>query len=250
MAERDLVTNKVVPLTARSAATRARLIATAERLFAARGIEGVSLSDINLAAGQRNKNASHYHFGDKQGLLQAILDKHLPGVIVRRERLLDEMEAQKSYGIVDVVRALLYPLAEKLFDDDGGPEFIQINAQLAASHAALLNQSGAGAFELGPLERLRAAKSKFLAHLPEPVARQRVAFAISLILNALADHSRHLQRHGDDAAVEMELLIRNLEDCLLAICAAPISAVVMETLRKTGRATSPAAGTHERMHRK
>ena len=66
--------------TRRSLETRARLIAVAERLLAARSIEGVSLNEISKAAGQRNSNVCQYHFGNKQGLLQAILDKHVLGI--------------------------------------------------------------------------------------------------------------------------------------------------------------------------
>src|SRR3546814_3777931 len=62
----QLLTRKDDVLTPQSAATRARLVGTAERLFADRGIESVTLAEINIAAGQRNKNATHYHFGDKE----------------------------------------------------------------------------------------------------------------------------------------------------------------------------------------
>jgi len=134
-----------------------------------------------------------------------------------------------------VVRALLYPLAEKLFDGNGGPEFIRLNAQLAASHAAVMNQSGSDVFHIGPLDRLQSAKTQFLQHLPAPIAQQRVSFAISLIFNSLADHSRMLEAAPQDAAANTELLIRNLEDCLVAICNAPVSTVVVEVLHKSSR---------------
>ncbi len=237
----DLDTSQVAPLTAQSVATRARLIATAERLFAERGIEGVGLSEINLAAGQRNKNASHYHFGEKTGLLRAIFDKHLPGIILRRERLLDEAEAQGDRSVAGVVRALLYPLAEKLFDRDGGRNFLRVNAQLAASHAAVLNQSGADVFHIGPVYRLQAAMTQFLGHLPKTIAQQRVTLATSLMLNGLADHARLLENSSaKNPAADTEILIRNLEDCLVALCMAPASAAVTEALRKAGQ---PAART-------
>lgn len=45
--------------TERSTSTRNKIIRVAVRLFAERGIDGVSLNDINKAAGQRNKNATH-----------------------------------------------------------------------------------------------------------------------------------------------------------------------------------------------
>ena len=44
-------------------ATAERLLLAAERLFAARGVDGVSLRQVNVEAGQRNLSAAHYHFG-------------------------------------------------------------------------------------------------------------------------------------------------------------------------------------------
>ena len=48
------------------------LIETAERLFAEKGIDNVSLREINRAAGQKNVAALHYHFGTRESLLEAI----------------------------------------------------------------------------------------------------------------------------------------------------------------------------------
>src|SRR5687767_14871183 len=130
----ELRLRNVESFSARSIATRAKLVAIAEREFAERGIEGVSLNDINRLAGQRNKNATHYHFGNKSGLIQAILDKHEPGIALRRNELLDEFEARGELTLRNLVRAMLYPMAEKLGDPDGGPQYLRFSSQLVLSH--------------------------------------------------------------------------------------------------------------------
>ncbi len=58
--------------TARGRATRELLVLSAERLFAERGINGVSLREIAVEAGQRNNAATEYHFGTRENLLAAI----------------------------------------------------------------------------------------------------------------------------------------------------------------------------------
>src|SRR5438067_1701780 len=58
-----------------STATRAKLMSAAEHLFARRGLD-VPIRDIHALAGQRNASALQYHFGDRNGLLRAILQKH------------------------------------------------------------------------------------------------------------------------------------------------------------------------------
>ena len=78
---------------ARSAqATRDQLISTAEALFAAQGLDGVSLNEITRAAGQRNASALQYHFGGKEGLLDAILEKHQPAIDDERQRMLEKLQ--------------------------------------------------------------------------------------------------------------------------------------------------------------
>lgn len=54
------------------AATRVRLIKTAERLFAERGADAVSVRAINAAAGLGPASV-HYHFGSKDDLVAAVL---------------------------------------------------------------------------------------------------------------------------------------------------------------------------------
>ena len=58
------------------AETRARLLRAGERLFAEHGIHQVRLREINALAGQRNSSALHYHFGSREGLVEAILSEH------------------------------------------------------------------------------------------------------------------------------------------------------------------------------
>jgi AcrR family transcriptional regulator len=59
-----------------TARTREKLVDAAVQLYGDRSIDGVSLREISMTAGQKNSNALQYHFADKDGLLQAIVDKH------------------------------------------------------------------------------------------------------------------------------------------------------------------------------
>src|SRR4051812_28313331 len=96
--------------------TQAVLISTAERLFAERGLEGVSLSEINRVAGQRNKSALHYHFGSRDGLLKALLEKHRFKLDKERTKLLETMPPPGQLTLHDAVSVMVRPLAAKLDD--------------------------------------------------------------------------------------------------------------------------------------
>lgn len=72
--------------------TPGRLIEAAERLFMAGGEEATSLRAITREAGA-NVAAVHYHFGGRDQLLRAVLDRKLAPLNARRLRLLDEAAA-------------------------------------------------------------------------------------------------------------------------------------------------------------
>jgi AcrR family transcriptional regulator len=100
--------------------TRRQLILAAERLFAERGLAGVSLREINVAAGQRNTSAAHYHFGSKESLVEAIFDFRRNEIGRRRDELLDKLEREgQATDMRALAQALIEPLAAEL---NGGEE--------------------------------------------------------------------------------------------------------------------------------
>lgn len=106
------------------------LITAAERLFAERGIDGVSLREITREANQRNTTALQYHFGDRDGLVRALVVKHMETVAVRRAAMLDLVAGRSDLTLRDGATMLVQPLISKLTSDDGGPAFLQVAAEL------------------------------------------------------------------------------------------------------------------------
>ncbi len=193
--------------------TRTRLVATAERLFAERGIEPVSMREISRQSGARNAIATQYHFGDRAGVLAAIAAKHEPGVESARQALLDQYEGSGSTS-PEAVRilagALVRPLAAKLADPDGGPEFLQI-------HAEMLDRSpGGAAAALPSLARWRALIDPLLERDAVRLHRRYTA-----IVHAATELARRARSgpHTDD-----RLFTSYLIDVVTAILSFPVSA--------------------------
>ena len=109
--------------------TRSRLVDAAERLFAERGIDAVSLREITRESGARNAIALQYHFEDRDGVLRAILEKHLPRIEACRHEMLDECEASGTADLRSLAAALVRPYAAKLAEPDGRA-FLRIHADL------------------------------------------------------------------------------------------------------------------------
>ncbi len=122
-----------------TAPTADRLISAAEQLFALHGIDGISLREINRAAGARNGSALQYHFRDRNGLLRAVMAKHHRDVEARRHAMLDAYEAEGRDDVRALAGALVRPLAAKLADDDGGVEYLQILADLINRPRPVIN---------------------------------------------------------------------------------------------------------------
>lgn len=211
-------------LTPRSVATRAKLISVAEQLFAARGVEGVTLAEIGKLAGQRNAAVCQYHFGGRDSLLQAIIDKHVPGIVARRHLLLDEIEHVGQFTLRDVVRAFVRPVAEKLTDPDGGRDFIRINAQLVALHTVHAHHVGPSPLRLPANDRLVVFLGRAMAgqDVSMSVLRQRTMLAAVLLFHGLADHLRMLElANSMDASMNTDLFLHTLEEAIVAILQGP-----------------------------
>lgn len=211
-------------LTPKSVATRAKLVSVAEMLFALRGVEGVSLKDIAQAARQRHSNACQYHFGSKDNLIQAILDKHVPGIVARRNALFDAMEGTRAIRPEQVVEAFVRPVADKLFDADGGKEFLQINAGLVALHALAASEPGNSRYVIPGQPRLMRHLGAIVPRrASDSVIRNRLMMAGIMLFHGLADFSRLLDHssrpHGRP---ETEAFVAELEAMILAVLTAPL----------------------------
>jgi AcrR family transcriptional regulator len=111
--------------------TRRELILAAESLFAERGIEGVSLREINLAAKQRNTSAAHYHFGSKDALVDAIFEFRRAEIGKRRDEMLDAFESGER--VIDprsLAEALISPLAKEVARGPESGRYLEFLAHL------------------------------------------------------------------------------------------------------------------------
>lgn len=110
--------------------TRERLLEAAERLFAERGVDAVPMREISREAGSRNVIAGQYWFGDKEGLVAALLEKHTPDVESRRHALLDAYEAAGTPSLNALAAALVLPLGAKLDQGAAGAGYLRTMSDL------------------------------------------------------------------------------------------------------------------------
>lgn len=88
------------------------LLEVAERLFAERGFENVSVRDITQLA-KANVAAVNYHFGSREGLIGLVMTRYISPVNEERIARLDKLERQHPGKVVpleELIDALMRPL--------------------------------------------------------------------------------------------------------------------------------------------
>lgn len=172
--------------------TRVALIQAAERLFAERGLGGVSVRDITLAAGARNQSALHYHFGDMDKLIKEVFAHRYHQIEETRRQRLAEMAAAGTDGdIGKLMEAAVGPLFEACLEENGrlyARFCVQLTADPRFDVIRLVGDIG-----MQSVTHIRELIGKALADLPNDIlwTRQRLLFTISIIL--MADYARLIE---------------------------------------------------------
>lgn len=203
--------------------TRQRLLLSALHLYASRGVQAVSLRSISTAAGSRNSAAMHYHFHNKMGVLQALVEMIAAELATIDRQLRASQSAPTS--LRQATQATLLPLLKLPGAQPWGKDAVRLISRLVGESdpeiAALVN----GVF--APFwQRVDHALAAQLPHLPAPVRQLRLLFMSSNIFHGAAEitwltHSPlgDISRQFDDDA-----LLNNLLDYLLGGLQAPIQA--------------------------
>ena len=87
------------------------LILTAERLFGDHGVDGISLREISAQAGHKNVYAAQYYFGDKTGIINAILAYRRPVLDEYRKSIIERSRIDlNDLSIEDILKVIYWPM--------------------------------------------------------------------------------------------------------------------------------------------
>ncbi len=208
--------------------TPEHLVNTAERLYAQRGIAGVSLRQIVAAAGHRNPAAIQYHFGSRDGLLRAIVESRVGLFNDRRLEMLDALRRRgRDDDLRGVVEAVVLPFAQ---DEPPGAYYVRFLARLSAHRAEMGRVFASVSDESGlSVRRVHAALERCLAHLPPAVRTNRIAMAMSLTVSTLAERQERAEA-GEDDLLPADAFVGDLVDAVVGLLGAPHSEATAEAL--------------------
>jgi len=204
--------------------THERIILCAERLFSKYGIDAVSMRQINVAAGQRNSSAAHYHFGSKEALIAETFHYRMERINRRRLQKLDEISKAGQVDNVRVlVQAMIVPILEELEQSKGGRHYIRFAGQCMGHpridfFALWRSEDSEG------MQRIFRLIKAAIPSVPAIVISQRFGMIMELIIHSLAD--REIFRQSTEARTDFNAaaFLNNLADSCTSVLTAPVSA--------------------------
>lgn len=205
----------------RSAATRRKFIGAAQKLYAERGIDAVSLNQITTAAGQKNRNALQYHFGNRDGLIQAILDSHADRVAQLRQDYMDEIERENYTAPEAAARALVVPVDQYISESPEAVYYVKILSQLAATDNSVTNPNASSKLNFRSVPRLAELMNEAMGHLSAEEARQRLFLVVSITFHGIADICRAFDGTNVRSRKQRDNMLDQVAVAISALLSAP-----------------------------
>src|SRR5262245_21746565 len=174
--------------------TKQNLILSALELFATQGVDAVSMRTINNAAGTKNASAVHYHFGNKLGIIEAIVAFVRAELDIYRLDALGALEHRVANGEQPTVREILWaaftPYARLYRTPGYGAHAVKFFARVLTDKSPELQQ----VLYRDPqsiANRLDALLARALPDLPTDTRRVRYIYFWTLMVQGFSSSDQH-----------------------------------------------------------
>ena len=213
--------------------TRLQLKSTALRLFAQRGLENVSIRDIQTAAGQKNNGSISYYFSSRDALIREIVADIARMLDEDNNRRLDALEARGGPTDIRQVAEILLPLIGRPGRGASEDDLYRLRffTSVLITRRELLYEATAGADRA--TRRCFAHIRRLAPEMPAEILRQRLHL---MLLYALSAGASMEAASGSDrnwrSLWGMSSAEANLADTMAGMITAPVSP---EALAGVGR---------------
>ena len=180
---------KVAPKMRTDAAEHLKAVAL--RLFAERGIDGVTVRQIAEAAGQKNHAVVGYYFGSKEALVRELIVDGARAIDIRRNAWLDSCEAKDGpNSVVEVIEGMI----ETSLDPDaslGDESFNRFFTLLVLSRRAFFMEALEERWNKG-YQRCLDHLRRLMPEMPAAKKNERFVFLGSTLAAVLASRESEL----------------------------------------------------------
>ena len=196
---------------------RVVLLNSAEELFAIHGIDAVSNRRVVDYAGAANHSAISYHFGGRDGLLRALVERHVAEMSLRRDAYFAGLGETPS--IHDFVRSRMGPLFDVLADLPRPSWRAQFLAQVGTVPSAVEIMKSVMTESSLP-EGLRFIHGD-VEGIPEAVLRGRAYLLAHMVTSACSD--QEVKMNEGTHKGDWEQVGRFLIDAAAGMLAGPVT---------------------------
>lgn len=168
--------------------TKERILNTTEKLISEKGFSGISLRTISTNA-KTNLAAVNYHFGNKEKLIEMMLERRLDNLFELRVNLLDKLECGRSNpcNLKHILKAFIAPALTMSNDNhQGGKRFMQVLARAYAEKSEFLHSLLSKRYAK-VIKRFAQSIQRAAPHLKESVVFWRFHFIMGALIYVMAD---------------------------------------------------------------
>jgi AcrR family transcriptional regulator len=168
--------------------TKERILNTTEKLISEKGFSGISLRTISTHA-KTNLAAVNYHFGNKEKLIEMMLERRLDILFELRINLLDELESgsSKPCNLKHILKAFIAPALTMSNDNhQGGKRFMLVLARAYAEKSEFLHSLLSKRYA-DIIKRFAQSIQRATPHLDENVVFWRFHFIMGSLIYVMAD---------------------------------------------------------------
>jgi AcrR family transcriptional regulator len=223
-----------------TAQTRERLLDSAERHFSEHGFAGASLREITNDA-EANLAAVSYHFGSKEELFVAVLERVMAPINRERLELLDAAEeraAGRPLELEELLTILVGPVLRSHAAAGGAGCSLRLFARGQFEDASMWKRIAEGPLKVIK-PRLEAALARSLPHLSAQEIAYRMHFMMGAVKSAAGDqHALRAMSRGLCDPDDIEGTLTQLVAFLAAGMRAPSAAAAPAARRAARRPAS------------
>ena len=193
--------------------TRQRLLLTALRLYAQEGLHAVSLRRISAAAGSKNSAAMHYHFSNKLGVIEALVEMIAKGVNESAKNIRERSSTRPS--LRGRFRDTLRPLAQLPLEQPWGADAIRFMSRLMTENDPKISAAINTVYQ--PFwHRVDHDLTPLVPDLPDEIRQLRLMFMSVNVFHGMAEVASLAHTPlGDLSHFSGEALLDHLVDYLI-----------------------------------
>lgn len=213
-------------MAARGDQTREHLLDVAEQLFGRVGVSNVSMRQIRLAAGQGNAAAVQYHFGDRDGIVRAISERHRTKLLALQTALAASIDGDAPRRLDRLVDALIRPNAIYITLGPSERAWIKILAELLSdpriSMETITKESDDQSVGIGT-----EIHDDLATRMPADLAAERIWAVSQATVHICANRAKiRDDPESTRALTPDDAFAQNLVDMALGALTAPVTPVV------------------------